>query len=439
MTANSMRGRWIAGLLWLTVAWPVCAESVVFWVTPTNLDGGGQFVFAVTNSPGSDGLSFHVTITPKKGEVPANSEAHLCSARIETNSRSFGPLTQETRVALKRSRHTWEADFVTSKELVSQPDTCFVFTAWDPRSPAADFYMLRLRDFIALASAAASDFIIKQKDLTGPTGRPQRFSLSVHKMARLHMGGEPNRVLELSVADAAAEANSVKLWAAGVYENDAFPPTRWIADIADTEDQSRKLVLVVQAKTCFASLEIYQVDMSRPGLTNQSADELLKDNPAPIATLKFQYSNTLRELISADLSPKGRRVEIDGVSQQVGGVRTGPDEPFMLTFNRQTGHWDIPADFAEKIKLTSRVPPSLYSSAVAEDLRVKLQSGGPEQKERALEAIMALGAVRLLPEAIGAIEDPTPLPRHGDTGWGFVGHEAATVVGTSVNSRRRWS
>jgi hypothetical protein len=27
-----------------------------------------------------------------------------------------------------------------------------------------------------------------------------------------------------------------------------------------------------------------------------------------------------------------------------------------------------------------------------------------------------------------AIEDPTSLPRHGDTGWGFVGHQAATVT-----------
>src|SRR4051794_22902274 len=41
---------------------------------------------------------------------------------------------------------------------------------------------------------------------------------------------------------------------------------------------------------------------------------------------------------------------------------------------------------------------------------------------------MALGAIGLLPDVMKAIEDPTPLPRDGDTGWGFVGHEAATAM-----------
>ena len=137
----------IAGLLWLTVVFPTCAESTVFSVTPKDLDGWGQFVFAVTNSPGSNGLSFHVTITPKKGRVPANSEGHLCSARMTTNSHSIGPLTPETRVALKRSHRTWNVDFVTSNQILSNADTCFVFTVWDNRGPAADFYVLKLRDF----------------------------------------------------------------------------------------------------------------------------------------------------------------------------------------------------------------------------------------------------------------------------------------------------
>jgi hypothetical protein len=72
--------------------------------------------------------------------------------------------------------------------------------------------------------------------------------------------------------------------------------------------------------------------------------------------------------------------------------------------------------------------PSLCSPDVLNLLRKDLQKGTPEQKEHALETIMELGAVRLLPEVMEAIEDPTPLPRHGDTGWGFVGHEAATAM-----------
>jgi len=73
--------------------------------------------------------------------------------------------------------------------------------------------------------------------------------------------------------------------------------------------------------------------------------------------------------------------------------------------------------------------PLLASDDALTTLRRSLEAGSPAQKERALEIIMELGAVRLIPEVINAIEDPTPLPRHGDTGWGFVGHEAATAMG----------
>src|ERR1051325_1760950 len=72
--------------------------------------------------------------------------------------------------------------------------------------------------------------------------------------------------------------------------------------------------------------------------------------------------------------------------------------------------------------------PPCYDADIVEVLRKDLGTGTPLQKQRALEAIMALGAIRLLPDVMKAIEDPTPLPRDGDTGWGFVGHEAATAM-----------
>jgi hypothetical protein len=137
----------IVGLLWLTVVFPACAKSMVLCVTPKHLDGGGEFVFAVTNSPASNGISFHVTITPKKGRVPANSEGQLCSVRVTTNSHSIDPLTPETRVTLKRSRRATTVDFTASNQILSDPDACFVFTVPDPSGPAADFYVFRLRDF----------------------------------------------------------------------------------------------------------------------------------------------------------------------------------------------------------------------------------------------------------------------------------------------------
>ena len=72
--------------------------------------------------------------------------------------------------------------------------------------------------------------------------------------------------------------------------------------------------------------------------------------------------------------------------------------------------------------------PPRYNADIVEILRKDLETGTPLQKQRALETIMALGAIRLLPDVMKAIEDPTPLPRDGDTGWGFVGHEAATAT-----------
>src|ERR1043166_520306 len=73
--------------------------------------------------------------------------------------------------------------------------------------------------------------------------------------------------------------------------------------------------------------------------------------------------------------------------------------------------------------------PPRYNADILEVLRKDLETGSPLEKQRALETIMALGAIRLLPEVVKGIEDPTPLPRDGDTGWGFVGHEAATAMG----------
>ncbi len=61
-------------------------------------------------------------------------------------------------------------------------------------------------------------------------------------------------------------------------------------------------------------------------------------------------------------------------------------------------------------------------------LRKKLRSGTPEEKRQVLTTIHDLQAIKLIPDVIEAIADPTALPREGDTGWGFVGHQAATVM-----------
>lgn len=70
-------------------------------------------------------------------------------------------------------------------------------------------------------------------------------------------------------------------------------------------------------------------------------------------------------------------------------------------------------------------PPVLTT---VDQLRVALINGSPTEKAHALDEVRELQALRLTPEVIDLIADPTPLPREGDTGWGFVGHQAAAVV-----------
>lgn len=66
-------------------------------------------------------------------------------------------------------------------------------------------------------------------------------------------------------------------------------------------------------------------------------------------------------------------------------------------------------------------------------LRDSLRDGTPAEKEAALDMIRELKPIKLIPDVIAAIEDSTALPDHVTpkcrTGWGFVGHQAATVMG----------
>lgn len=65
-------------------------------------------------------------------------------------------------------------------------------------------------------------------------------------------------------------------------------------------------------------------------------------------------------------------------------------------------------------------------------LRDALKTGTPAEKEAALDMIRDLKPIRLVPELIAAVGDPTSLPDHTTpdckTGWSFVGHQAATVM-----------
>jgi hypothetical protein len=137
----------IGTLVWLNVVLSAFGRSTIIPITPKDMDGMGQFKCAVTNSTVSNGLSFHVIITAKRGSVPTDSKAYLCVANITGDSKRIGPMTPETQVTFKTGRQTLIADFVASAQFLSNPDACFAFVISDHRGPSAVFYVLMLRDF----------------------------------------------------------------------------------------------------------------------------------------------------------------------------------------------------------------------------------------------------------------------------------------------------
>jgi len=65
-----------------------------------------------------------------------------------------------------------------------------------------------------------------------------------------------------------------------------------------------------------------------------------------------------------------------------------------------------------------------YIARLIEDLR----AGSPEEKEAALEHFARQHPAGMVPAVIAAVLDTTVSPRHGDTGWGRVYHQAATAL-----------
>ena len=61
-------------------------------------------------------------------------------------------------------------------------------------------------------------------------------------------------------------------------------------------------------------------------------------------------------------------------------------------------------------------------------LKQKLKSGTPKEKEEVLNIFMDEHIVAFVPDIIDAILDDTVSPRHIDTGWGRVHHQAATAM-----------
>lgn len=85
-----------------------------------------------------------------------------------------------------------------------------------------------------------------------------------------------------------------------------------------------------------------------------------------------------------------------------------------------------------KLDMRSRDAASMSSADQRIDphraLREKLRGGTPAEKEEALSEFRDSSIVALIPDVIDAVADSTRSPRHDDTGWGFVGHQAAWAL-----------
>ncbi len=148
-----MNPKLILGLaLVLIGGWSAHADSVIFPVTPTNLDQG-QFAFSVSTNLTQEGISFHVTIAAKTGEIYPDSQAHLSTVTKTPNAGTIQPVKS---VTLKKNDHFWTADFITTPELLKTPGICFVFIAQGHAinngktipMPSAEFYEIKLEDFL---------------------------------------------------------------------------------------------------------------------------------------------------------------------------------------------------------------------------------------------------------------------------------------------------
>ena len=149
----------IASVVWLVCISSACATSVRIPVTPTNLDTY-FYVFSMLTNATSDGMAFHVTITNKQNDIFPDSSAGVDVVVYKEHADggregSIGPVKPEIPVTLNKEKRVWTADFTVSRELLKNPDICFVFSELAHRTvngktmamPSITFYELRLQDF----------------------------------------------------------------------------------------------------------------------------------------------------------------------------------------------------------------------------------------------------------------------------------------------------
>lgn len=143
------------------------ADNTEFHISSTNLDTL-LYSFSVSTNATDAGVAFHVIITHKRFDIYPDSSADVGTIKhkeiTNATARAPGPIIQTQTsfealkpaipIALKKEKRVWTADFTASRELLKNPDLCFVFavpglerTRGKTEPPLEDLYELKLQDF----------------------------------------------------------------------------------------------------------------------------------------------------------------------------------------------------------------------------------------------------------------------------------------------------
>ncbi len=137
------------------------ASSVELPITPSQLDQQ-NYKFAVTATATNNAVAFHLVITAKQSEIPADSEGNLAivihakdaqGSRTGTDIKPFQPTVP---IAFNKEKHSWTVDFTLPREALKTPGLCFIFSELahtivhgKPVSmPSITFYEIKLKDFV---------------------------------------------------------------------------------------------------------------------------------------------------------------------------------------------------------------------------------------------------------------------------------------------------
>ena len=147
--------------IFLAFAFSAHASSIELTITPSQLDQH-NFKFAVTANATNKSVAFHVIITAKNEEMPADSEANLVTithskdGRGQMTGTDIKAFVPTVPIAYNKAKNSWTVDFTLPREALKTPGLCFVFselahTVMNGKPiamPAITFYEIKLKDFV---------------------------------------------------------------------------------------------------------------------------------------------------------------------------------------------------------------------------------------------------------------------------------------------------